>query len=547
VKKIFCLLAAVLLFGSVALLTGCPAKTASKPGPDDTITDPYPNTVNYTTVKRATADPRYPAGWTNTVNPYTDALKDQLNITYSINWEDSDYNTHLLADLTANTLPDVFNVFDYSTFMQMYNADAIKDLTSDYAQYCPSWFKNFYNTYPDIFSTVTKDGKLMGLPSTNNGYQQGLLWVRQDWLDALNLQPPKTIDDIETVARAFINNNMSGKDTTNGLIVNREDCFDINQQFGLQGLAATMGAYPEQWMKDANGQVYYGSIQPAFKQVLAKVASWVATGIISSDYFDDSFDVIAADATLGNAGLWFSPWTWPTESFLKHSPSTAQVVPYVAPLNADGKAVYATAEPYDKILCVRKDFVNSELIFKVYNLWYNMTMGLDQAGYDALAPMRAANTMWHTVAPLGEFAIRDNRTVPQVGAQVKDFVDNGTMPPAGSEAPRFMYNAQTWKQYLDSGSQGTPPTAAWPDYMQRYVASNITDTSDWSPVNPAFFWQTKTMADQWANLQSMEKTMMRTIMMDPTAIDTFDQFVIDWKAAGGDAITAEVQAAVSGS
>ena len=31
-----------------------------------------------------------------------------------------------------------------------------------------------------------------------------ILWLRQDWLDALNLEAPKTIEELKTVLKAFM-------------------------------------------------------------------------------------------------------------------------------------------------------------------------------------------------------------------------------------------------------------------------------------------------------------------------------------------------------
>ncbi|MCL2884655.1 MAG: hypothetical protein FWF49_04150 [Oscillospiraceae bacterium] len=539
-KKILAFLTAALLLASLTVLTGCPAKTSTKPGPDDTVTTPYPTTINFTTARVAVTSPNLPDGWTSTVNPYTDFLKSKLNVTYTLNWEDTAYDTHLLADLTANTLPDVFNIPNYNVFTQLYNADALTDLTSDYNQYITDRFKGFYAEYPDIFKTVTMDGKLMALPSTANGYQQAMLWIRQDWLDDLNLPQPKTIDEIEATAQAFVTQDMAGNGATVGIAADLRNAFNgYRGSYSLDTVCAAMGAYPKQWMKDANGQVYYGSTAPAFKQALAKIKNWIDIGIIPSSYLTANASDIEGDVVAGNAGMWFFPWSWGSSSFLKHNKG-AQLSVYNAPL-VGGQAQFASGTPFEKMLGVRKGYVNSEVIFKVYTLWDAMTNGFDTDGYNALQPMRDSNTTWYAVAPLGDFAIRSNKTVPLVGQDVKAFVDNGTMPPAGSEAPRFMYNAQTWQQYLDGGSQGTPPLNAWPDYIQRYVASNYTeDNAD--PVNPVFFWQTPTMAEDSQTLSALEANMITTVLTPGGDINAFDQFVTDWNAAGGADATAEVQA-----
>jgi putative aldouronate transport system substrate-binding protein len=66
-------------------------------------------------------------------------------------------------------------------------------------------------------------------------------------------------------------------------------------------------------------------------------------------------------------------------------------------------------------------------------------------------------------------------------------------------------------------------------------------------VNVVFsetYASTPTMIDKWANLKKLEDETFLKIVLGTAPIDAFDQFVADWKAQGGDEITAEVQAAV---
>ena len=58
------------------------------------------------------------------------------------------------------------------------------------------------------------EGEMLGLPKVENFYNcTTVLWVRQDWLDALDLQAPTTIDELEAVAQAFVDNKMGGENT----------------------------------------------------------------------------------------------------------------------------------------------------------------------------------------------------------------------------------------------------------------------------------------------------------------------------------------------
>jgi len=54
---------------------------------------------------------------------------------------------------------------------------------------------------------------------------------------------------------------------------------------------------------------------------------------------------------------------------------------------------------------------------------------------------------------------------------------------------------------------------------------------------------TPTITNKWVNLKKLEDETFLKIILGTAPIDSFDQFVKDWKAQGGDDITAEVQAA----
>ncbi|MCL2884606.1 MAG: extracellular solute-binding protein [Oscillospiraceae bacterium] len=545
-KRIISLTVAALLTLSLAACGG-----GKKPITEDPNTPykRYNETLNYTTVRRSPSDATLPAGWTLDSNPYTDFMKKDINTVGTVNWENPTLDDRLLLDLTANTLPDVFFVTNYSTFQTLYNADVLADLTDSYNNYATDKMKDQYNTYTGIWDPFTFNGRKFALPMTNNGYQQSLLWVRQDWLDRYNLPVPRTIADIENTARVFVDQNASGKDTgTIGINIMREDAFDgYRGTMGLETVASAMGAYPKQWMQRADGTVYYGSVQPEFKQVLAKVLNWVQTGLVPQDIFDTDTRIINAYPLTGDTGLWFFPWSWPygnNSSFMTRNPD-AKLTVVAAPFNVSGdtsKVDYFTGSPYEGMLCVKKGFSNPEVIFKVFALFSDMYNGIYQEGYEALQPARDANTPWYYLAPLGEYDCRYDDAMIRDVKDLDAYINNGITPDPFPQSTQLRFSLV--KNYID----GTDTSAtAWSEYMQRYVGAAVQGDPAFNAVHPVFFEQTQTMADDWTSLQNNERGMIYNILSDPTDYPlsaTFDQFVADWKAGGGDAITAEVQAIV---
>jgi len=72
------------------------------------------------------------------------------------------------------------------------------------------------------------------------------------------------------------------------------------------------------------------------------------------------------------------------------------------------------------------------------------------------------------------------------------------------------------------------------------IAPNV--DADMNRVSSLNYTQTKTMERKWSNLKKLEDETFLKIIMGAAPLDSFDQFVQDWKAQGGDEITAEVAA-----
>lgn len=540
-RTTLCLLAAAMTLSMAAGLTSC--KPNDTTGEGEGTYGRYDKEVHFTTVRQAVTDPKMPDGMTLADNPYVDFMKKELNVTYEVLWEDSMYNDRLLLDLTSGTLPDVFVVNDYRTYQLLYDSDLLADLTDVYDQHAWQEMKDIYNSYGDrMLSPVTEGGRLMALPSTSNGYQEALLWVRKDWLDALGLQEPKTIEEIASVARQFVAQDPggNGKGNTVGIAYNREHSFTgYRQSYGLEPVANSMNAFPKQWMQNDAGEIYYGSIQPEFKQVLGLTRSWIESGVLDESFMEASWGTIYDSVISGRAGMWFYPWNWAYESqFIEKNPR-AELSVYPAPLDANGKATYATGVPFESMLCVRKGYEHPEVIFKVIHLWHDMYNGVHQEGYDALEPTREMDTVWYYIAPMGTYDYRYDNTIQRDTEKLKDYVDNGVEPEPFSPSLRTRFDrVKSWIENQDT-------SANWSEYMTRYVASEQEYAPECNPVHPVFFFQTDTMIDQWDNLLSMERDMIRTILNGEEALDSFDQFVEDWRTAGGDQITKEVAEFVS--
>ncbi|HZJ83748.1 MAG TPA: extracellular solute-binding protein [Clostridia bacterium] len=122
------------------------------------------------------------------------------------------------------------------------------------------------------------------------------LWLRQDWLDELNLEQPKTIDDWDAMLRA-----MKDSKGIAPLSMNIKDWYGVNTNFMF--VSSYEAGYS--WI-NKNGKAVYGPIEPGFKDFLTKANEWYTEGLLDPDFAtrdNDSYTANIASSNVGAAGL----------------------------------------------------------------------------------------------------------------------------------------------------------------------------------------------------------------------------------------------------
>ena len=103
----------------------------------------------------------------------------------------------------------------------------------------------------ELMDCITNDdGEIMAIPAPNltaGGVNE--MWIRQDWLDALGLEAPRTWDELAQVANAFVTEDPdgNGEDDTIGILGpgNADHMNAVGgNQFGLDPLFSCYQSYP---------------------------------------------------------------------------------------------------------------------------------------------------------------------------------------------------------------------------------------------------------------------------------------------------------------
>jgi len=470
-------------------------------------------------------------------NEFYRYLDKKLNVKVTNTWrtETADaYNQKLSIALASRDLPDAF-IVNETQLKQLVQAGSIADLTSAYKNYASPLYKSYYDSYGDrVLKRATFNGKLMALPATNIGGQFDYVWIRQDWLDKLGLQPPKTLDDLLKIADAFVNKDPdgNGKKDTYGFTGTPQIFGQF--PFSFDPILGTMHAYEGQWLKDASGNVTYSSIVPEMKTALAKLRDMYASGLIDKEFAvrKDPKQLVASS----QVGIVFGPWYTPNGNLrdsIKNDPK-AEWKPYLAPLDANGKFNVYDQNPTGQFVVVRKDYPYPEAIVKVENMEINGARAIDPEATNIYKGLGVLWSYW----PLS-IQIDMEDTVYKTHMEVKNAFQ-AKDPSKLNDEHKQWYDAAV----KDAADPKKDPVA-WALALSRMDGADLLGSSNIVMHRNAFFGLTQTMQIKRENLRKLENETFLKIIMGEVPIDEFDHFVSQWKSFGGDQMTKEVQQAAS--
>src|SRR5690606_40944103 len=158
---------------------------------------------------------------------------------------------------------------------------------------------------PGLLNSVTFDGKMMAIPDMVSMVETTpYLWIRTDWLEKLNLEPPKTMDDVLKICEAFTTQDPdgNGEDDTYGIAITKDL---YGGAMGLEGFFAGYHAYPDMWIEDSSGELVYGSTLPEVKVALEKLAEMYKAEQIDKEFAVKDGGKVAETIAAGKIGINF--------------------------------------------------------------------------------------------------------------------------------------------------------------------------------------------------------------------------------------------------
>ncbi|CAM3170249.1 extracellular solute-binding protein [Paenibacillus lupini] len=513
----------------------------------------YAEPITLSTVKGVGTNYFFKTGETMENNVLQKYMKKNLGIDVKYDWVVTDtndaYKTKLRLMLSSGEkMPDVITYRgDMETVNMLIDSGQFMSVNDLFDKYAGDEYKKAAALNPDTFLPVTRDGEKMALPVLDYAYNDDMvLWLRQDWMDKLGLQAPKTVADLEVIMDAFTTKDPdgNGKPDTFGMALGFKNGF-LNWMTDVSWLFGAYGTMPGQWNKAADGTLAFGSVDPAAKQALGTLKNWMDKGWISKDsgLKDDTSG--SEFFTKGQAGAivgrnWLPDW--PFGDLINNVPG-AKYKAYAIPAGPDGKIGSQSGNPsVNGWMLINKKAEHPEALLRYYNFffdnWANPAKGSqfengfaegydwaklpdgtitkDPQKYPDLFPNYADRT--HLVEPIYYSLTFEGARQPSLYADTMIKIANG-------EAMTTPYEEQTKAIRKPENVDAMKIVMEQKDIrMKNYFQGPLTET----------------MKSKNELLNKLVNESFSKIIYGQAPIDSFDTMVENWKKSGGDQVTKEV-------
>lgn len=485
-------------------------------------------------------------------NFHTRWMRDELGIDLSFDFvvpNLEDYNTKLRLIMAGNQkLPDVFtSKVEMAT--DLISGNKIQPLNAYIDEYLSDNLKAIYEEYPAVLYPVTRDGQIYGLPNMFTMDEGTVMWVREDWLQALNLEAPATIDELTEVLRAFTEDDPDGNgvNDTLGMAVSLKEG-PYNWMSTADGLVGAFTNHMpskyiwEYWNPDDSGQLVYNGIAPGMKDFLAQMREWMAAGYIDPEAGIKDAAKAGEIAASGEAGIIFGP-SWMDGYPLGGVPGFKA---YPLPAGPDGQQARAEKSMVRDYLLFSNDFEHADAIFGYINKIYAAYLGEDDPYFDENLRngwMEGYDYVIHegTVYrdDFHEHGVPEDKW-PKPGDGTVAY--GLTLPLMSGTVP--FQSDDAFQKFLND-PDAEPANMAEIGVSranERTLEAQLVRISQNDNVIVNYFNgpPTKTMVSKGELLIKLMTESYLKIIYGDEPVDYFDTFVEEWQRNGGDDITREV-------
>jgi len=494
-------------------------------------------------------------------NIWANRMRDDLGIITKFDFvvDTSEYESKVNMIIASGDVPDAMYVNGKQLQMMMDN-DLITDMTDYFNTYASS---TTLGIYPQGMLDKSKiQGRLPAIPFCGSVFDPTkVIWIRRDWMKNVGMDVPKTYDDLKKLALAFVNDDpdQDGQKDTFGISI----CKSALAQYGLPeatqtneltGLCNAFDAYPNIWIKDKDGNLVYGSVQPEMKTALTEIASLFQQGVFDPEFVVKDEDQATELVTSNKVGIVFSDCWLPFRGLEDQITADPNVDWWSYPLVSNTPGVYPAAPQAEttlgqKYVAVRKGYEHPEAVMKMLNLINETYWGPAVGGYEsdqnaAFLRTEYSNKYADSGAmpflysfPYMEWGDVDIDSYEQITkayqADSLDVIDSVVAMNQSMTQQLWQYTKGGDRTYWWVWAIFVGDDCSQAIHKRNQDAGNVVFDEFYGPPTP-------TMADKMSVMDQLQQETFTKIITGDLPVSAFDDFVTQWNSLGGTDITKEV-------
>lgn len=461
-------------------------------------------------------------------------FSNDLNINWTFDWTEAkaaDYTQKLTLAMASGELADVFWVPDQTMIKQLADAGTILDLTDIYQDNVNETLGNVFESEgTSVYGSGIYDGKLYALPvkmPSTNSYNH--CWVRRDWLKECNLEEPKTMDDVEKIAKTF------KEHYTNAVGM----MFDKDFAYEMEGVFWAFGGQQNnkrtQWVKKDDGTIAYAEVQDTMKGGLKWLNKMYTEGLLPEDSISMSFqDALSNYVGTNRCGLFYGPhwYGFYLQNMESSMDDTADWVEVGIPSEDGSDVKIPAANTNDGWYCVNSKCENPDAVIQTLNAYVEKLFGEnnDFANYFACDKPAVNSGEWG-VSPIHVLSATVDLEPYRIMKENYNYETN-EMNEAGLYPP-----GSTYWDYIKNGLSAYKYMFGPVDSCFVYVDKTYPQNLVW---NEYIFSPSDTYNERWSSmLEILDSYEIKMITGELDVDKGFEEMVQKWNDAGGTTVTTE--------
>ena len=237
-------------------------------------------------------------------------LNEKLGIDLDINVITSDYESKLNLEVSSGDAPDIMQV-SAAQFKSLEKQGVFLPLED----ILPT-MENFMRRYPDVLEDATLRYKdhlyfLNGRDADDQIIKSySSIWIRKDWLEKLNLEIPRTLEDFKEVAIAFTTKDPDGNgiNDTFGYTGQGGNVANLDSMYAWNPFLGAFGVGELNWIiKD--GRLVYCPTTDEYREAIEWIRGFIETGAVDPDIMlMNTYDQIREKVYRNQVGMIYMTW-----------------------------------------------------------------------------------------------------------------------------------------------------------------------------------------------------------------------------------------------